>query len=62
MATPYDALLNVEKDSENNENDPIVSDLYMEIPITQKRGLQRTIDWFTDNQRLGQYKVGIYNV
>ena len=27
-----------------------------------QEGLQRTIDWFTDSQRLGQYKVGIYNV
>ena len=62
MATPNDALLNVETDSENNENDPIVSDQYMEIPITQKRELKRTINWFTDNQRLGQYKAGIYNV
>ena len=27
-----------------------------------QEGLQRTIDWFTDSQRLEQYKVGIYNV
>jgi NAD dependent epimerase/dehydratase len=27
-----------------------------------QEGLQRTIDWFTDSQRLGQYKAGIYNV
>jgi len=27
-----------------------------------QEGLQRTIDWFSDNQRFGQYKAGIYNV
>ena len=27
-----------------------------------QEGLQRTVDWFTDSQRLGQYKAGIYNV
>ena len=27
-----------------------------------QEGLQRTIDWFTDSQHLGQYKPGIYNV
>jgi len=27
-----------------------------------QEGLQRTIDWFTDSQRLGQYKAGLYNV
>ena len=62
MTALNDTFFNVETDSENNENEPIVLDQYMEIPITQKRELKRTINWFTDNQRLGQYKAGIYNV
>ena len=30
--------------------------------VDLREGLQRTIDWFSDSQRLGQYKAGIYNV
>ena len=30
--------------------------------VDLREGLQRTIDWFTDSQRLGQYKAGLYNV
>ncbi len=30
--------------------------------VDLREGLQRTIDWFTDSQRLEFYKAGIYNV
>ena len=56
IATPNDVLLNVETDLENNENDPIVSDQYMEIPITQKRGLHDT--GVRNVHNVHQYTIG----